>query len=162
MDVQKTGRFLKALRQEKGLTQEQLGEKIDVSNKTISRWETGSYMPPVECLALLSELYGVSINEIVSGQRLSGATFPAAAEENLSNALAQGEMRAKKTEKQLMASMLLSTAFAIAIILLLPIKQSHVVTNIVIIALVSGLALIGNTVNLAALALNKERSGKRN
>lgn len=41
MDTKKIGIFLKALRNEKGMTQEQLGERLGVSNKTISRWETG-------------------------------------------------------------------------------------------------------------------------
>jgi transcriptional regulator with XRE-family HTH domain len=51
MDTKKVGSFLKSLRKEKELTQEQLGEKLGVTNKTVSRWETGNYMPPVECKA---------------------------------------------------------------------------------------------------------------
>ena len=46
MDLQKTGKFISNLRKEKGLTQEQLGEKLGVTNKTVSRWETGTYLPP--------------------------------------------------------------------------------------------------------------------
>ena len=47
MDMSKMGAFLQTLRREQGLTQEQLGEKLHISGKTISRWETGTYMPPV-------------------------------------------------------------------------------------------------------------------
>lgn len=43
-------------------------ERIDVTNKTISRWETGNYMPPVECLMMLSDIYEISINEILTKQ----------------------------------------------------------------------------------------------
>ena len=50
MDMKKIGLFLAELRREKGLTQEQLGEQLSVTNKTISRWENGNYMPPVEML----------------------------------------------------------------------------------------------------------------
>lgn len=46
MDTKKVGLFLKQLRKENNMTQEQLGEKIGVTNKTVSRWETGNYMPP--------------------------------------------------------------------------------------------------------------------
>lgn len=50
------------------MTQGQLEERIDVTNKTISRWETGNYMPPVECLMMLSDIYEISINEILTKQ----------------------------------------------------------------------------------------------
>ena len=73
MDMIKTGRFLAELRKEHSLTQEQLGEQLGVTNKTVSRWETGTYMPPVEMLQLLSVKYGVTINEILSGERLREA-----------------------------------------------------------------------------------------
>lgn len=46
MDVQKIGDFLKELRKQNNMTQEQLGERVGVTNKTVSRWETGKYMPP--------------------------------------------------------------------------------------------------------------------
>ena len=49
MDMVKIGKFLAELRKGHNLTQEELGEKLGVTNKTISRWETGTYMPPVEC-----------------------------------------------------------------------------------------------------------------
>lgn len=83
MDVIKTGKFLADLRHEKNLTQEQLGEQLGVTNKTISRWENGNYMPPVEMLQLLSELYSVSINELLSGQRLTAEEYRERAEENI-------------------------------------------------------------------------------
>ena len=87
MDVKKIGQFLAQLRKDKGLTQEQLGEKLGVTNKTVSRWENGNYLPPVEILQLLSELYGLTINEILSAQRLTSAQYQEKAEENIKTAL---------------------------------------------------------------------------
>ena len=87
MDQIKIGKFIAALRKEKGLTQEQLGEKLGVTNKTISRWENGNYMPDVEMLSLLSKEFGVSINELVSGERLATEDFQKAADDNLVTAL---------------------------------------------------------------------------
>lgn len=87
MDQIKIGKFIAALRKEKGLTQEQLGEKLCVTNKTISRWENGNYMPDVEMLSLLSKEFGVSINELVSGERLATEDFKKAADSNLVTAL---------------------------------------------------------------------------
>lgn len=86
MDTQKTGKFLADLRKERNLTQEQLGEIVGATNKTVSRWETGIYMPPVEALEILSREFGVTINEIVAGERLSDEKFKEKAEENLANA----------------------------------------------------------------------------
>ena len=70
MDTKKIGKFISENRKRKGLTQEQLGNILGVSNKTISRWENGNYMPDVEMLSLLSKEFGVSINELISGERL--------------------------------------------------------------------------------------------
>ena len=87
MDQIKIGKFIAALRKEKGLTQDKLGEKLGVTNKTVSRWENGNYMPDVEMLSLLSEEFGVSINELISGERLAAEDFKKAADENLVTAL---------------------------------------------------------------------------
>ena len=71
MNQQKTGEFLKRLRKDKGLTQEQLAEHFYVSSRTVSRWETGSNMPAVEMLIELADFYDVDIREIIDGERKS-------------------------------------------------------------------------------------------
>ena len=71
MDQIRIGAFLKALRKEKGLTQEQLAEKLAVSDRTVSRWETGSNMPDIGMLVVLADFYGVSIPELINGERKS-------------------------------------------------------------------------------------------
>ena len=69
MDQMKIGNFLKELRKEKGLTQEQLAEHFNVSNRTVSRWENGNNMPDISILIELSEFYEVDIREIIEGER---------------------------------------------------------------------------------------------
>ena len=69
MDQMKIGVFLKELRKEKNLTQEQLAERLHVSGRTVSRWETGKNMPDISTLVDLAELYGVSVTEIMDGKR---------------------------------------------------------------------------------------------
>ena len=160
MDTVKTGQFLKELRKAKGFTQEQLGEKVGVTNKTVSRWENGNYMPPVECLALLSDIYGISINEILAGKKLMPEEFAEAAEDNLKSALELSEESYRKSEKRLCITMGISTLLAILIIFLLPSDSAHMAKNILLVVLVFALALISNTVNLIALGLNKERYEK--
>lgn len=87
MDTKKIGIFLAQLRREQNLTQEQLGERLGVTNKTVSRWENGNYLPPVEILQLLSDFYGITINEILSGERLNEEQYRQKAEENIKSAL---------------------------------------------------------------------------
>lgn len=73
MDQIKVGNFIAAMRKEKGLTQESLGERLGVTNKTISRWETGKYMPDIDKLQELSTSLGVSVNELLSGEKIESA-----------------------------------------------------------------------------------------
>lgn len=87
MDQIKIGKFIATLRKEKELTQEQLGEKLGITNKTISRWENGNYMPDIEMLSLLSKEFDVSINELISGEQLLLDDFKKAADNNLVTAL---------------------------------------------------------------------------
>ena len=87
MDQIKTGKFIATLRKEKELTQEQLGEKLGVTNKTISRWENGNYMPDIQMLSLLAKEFDVSINELISGERFLEEDFKKAADNNLVTAL---------------------------------------------------------------------------
>lgn len=93
MDLEKIGAFLAELRKERGLTQEQLGEKIGVTNKTVSRWEKGNYLPPAQMLKMLSELYGISINELLSGERLAAESYKEKAEANIVAAIEGGFSR---------------------------------------------------------------------
>lgn len=71
MDTKKIGEFLKILRKEKGLTQEQLAEILLVSGRTISRWETGTNMPDLSILIQMAEFYAVDVKEILDGERKS-------------------------------------------------------------------------------------------
>ena len=87
MDIEKIGRYLAKLRHKHNLTQEQLAEKLGVTNKTVSRWETGKYLPPVEALQQLSEFYKITINEILSGQELNHEEYKEKAEENIKSVL---------------------------------------------------------------------------
>lgn len=71
MDQKKIGGFLKELRKEKGVTQEQLAEQFNISNRTISRWENGNNMPDLDILIEISDYYEVDLREILNGERKS-------------------------------------------------------------------------------------------
>ena len=88
MDQIKVGNFIAVMRKEQGFTQEELGERLGVTNKTISRWETGKYMPDIDKLQELSTCLGVSVNELLSGEKIENAAdFVKKADENLVDVL---------------------------------------------------------------------------
>ncbi len=69
MDMQKIGAFLKHLRKEKGLTQEQLAEVFNVAGRTVSRWETGSNMPDLSMIIQIADYFDVEVKEILNGEK---------------------------------------------------------------------------------------------
>lgn len=71
MDQAKIGRFLKDLRKEKSLTQEQLAEQFHISRRTVSRWETGSNLPDLDILIEMADYYEVELRELLDGERKS-------------------------------------------------------------------------------------------
>ena len=71
IDQIKIGGFLRELRKEKELTQEQLAEKFGVSSRSVSRWENGNTMPELGILVELADYYEVDIKEIIDGERKS-------------------------------------------------------------------------------------------
>lgn len=163
MDTVKMGRFLKELRKEQDMTQEALGERIGVTNKTISRWETGAYVPPVECLMLMSDIYGVTINEIVAGQRLSEKDYAETADENLTELLKENEERKDRFEEIMIVIMLLTVIISIAIYFLLPSGDStgERIRLMAVVVLVAVLAYISTTLSITALVLKKDKRKKQ-
>ena len=69
MNQEKIGSFISTLRKEKQLTQEQLGEKLGVSQKSISRWEAGKNMPDISLLKPLSMELGITVSELIEEEK---------------------------------------------------------------------------------------------
>lgn len=95
MDQIKTGQFIAQIRSEKGLTQRELAERIHMSDKTISKWETGKGMPDISIIEELCSELEISVNELLSGERLSEDSYSKKAEENI-----MGLMKENKTLKK--------------------------------------------------------------
>lgn len=69
MDNKKFGDFIKELRKEKQLTQKELGEKLNITDKAISKWERGLSFPDIAVLKDLSEFFEIDISELLNGER---------------------------------------------------------------------------------------------
>lgn len=101
MDTKKIGRYIAECRKAKGYTQEMLAQKIGVTNKTISRWENGNYMPDISLLIPLSEILGISLNELLSGEKIAADDLPMIAETTLADTLKYGNDKLLSKKRQL-------------------------------------------------------------
>jgi len=96
MDQIKTGRFIAQRRRALGLTQRELAEQLDVSDKTVSKWECGNGMPEVSLMLPLCKTLGISVNELLSGETLDDASYQTHAEENMMNLMKEREENKRK------------------------------------------------------------------
>ena len=90
------GRFIASERKKKGYTQRQLSEKLGISDKTISKWECGNGFPEVSLLLPLCNELDITVNELLSGQRVSEEDYRKKAEENMVNMIREKEENKKK------------------------------------------------------------------
>ena len=87
MDTKKIGAFIASCRKAKGYTQQQLAEKLGVTNKTVSRWETGKYMPDLSLLKPLCTELDITLNELLSGEKIDAEHAVNSSEESISNTI---------------------------------------------------------------------------
>ena len=80
MDQIKTGKFIASLRKEKGLTQMMLADQLGISDKTISKWERGAGLPDVSLMLPLCEALEISVNELLTGEKMTDADYKKKAE----------------------------------------------------------------------------------
>lgn len=103
MDSLKTGEFIKNLRVEKGLTQKELAEALNCTDKAISRWETGKGFPDIAFLTPLAQTLGISVNELLAGERLSQEELVSKSDEVIISTMQEAEDTRQKIEKIIFA-----------------------------------------------------------
>ncbi len=98
MDQIKIGKFISDERKQKHYTQRQLAQLLNISDKTISKWETGNGFPEVSTLLPLCEILDISVNDLLSGERLSDTDYKVKAEENMVQFIQEKEENRKKIQ----------------------------------------------------------------
>lgn len=96
MDQEKIGKFIADCRKEAGLTQAALAERLGITDRAVSKWETGRSMPDASLMLELCSLLGVTVNELLTGERVSMENYQIKAEENLLELQRQEELNNKK------------------------------------------------------------------
>lgn len=110
MDQIKIGKFIADERKRKGYTQKQLSEKLEISDKTISKWERGNGFPEVSLLLPLCNELEITVNELLSGERLQAMDYKKKAEENMVNLVKEAQESKKKIIMSAMVSVLVIVA----------------------------------------------------
>lgn len=101
MDTKKIGAFIAMNRKKKGYTQEQLAEKLGVTNKTISRWENGHYMPDLSLLEPLSKELDITLNELLAGEEIVKEEAMEYSEQNLIQTINYTDKKIKDEHKKI-------------------------------------------------------------
>ena len=96
MDVMKIGAFIKSQRTELNMTQKDLAEKIGCTDKAISRWETGKGFPDIVFLTPLAKTLGVTVNELLAGEKLSDEELVVKSDEVIISTMQEAENDKKK------------------------------------------------------------------
>ena len=101
MNQEKIGKFISKLRKEKKLTQEQLDEKLVVKSKSISRWENGKTMPDVSLFEPLCKELNITINELLSGEKIKKEEYQEKFEENVINTINYANKKIDSSRNQI-------------------------------------------------------------
>ena len=110
MNQIKIGRFIADERKRKGYTQKQLSEKLGISDKTISKWERGNGFPEVSLLLPLCDELEITVNELLSGERVSEEDYRKKAEVNMVNLVRE----AQESKKKIILSAMVATLTIVA------------------------------------------------
>lgn len=111
MDQIKIGKFIAEERKNKKYTQRQLADIMGISDKTISKWETGNGFPEISLLLPLCEELNISVNELLSGERLSDTDYKQKAEENMVSFIKEKEENKKKMQMTFMIGGIATVSF---------------------------------------------------
>ena len=128
-----TGQFISRVRMEKGMTQKELAQKVGVTDKAVSKWETGRGMPDISSLDALCNALDVSVNELLSGEVLPPEFYEKKAEENMKTLIKENEKNTKGNWIQMILGEVL------------------VIVAFVFLAICIGIRMLGNYFDLPSL-----------
>lgn len=100
MEQEKIGKFISVLRKEKKMTQMQLAEKLNITDRAVSKWERGKSMPDISIMLELCQILEISVNELLIGEKIEKEEIPKLSDTNLIKALTIVEEKEKKKRKK--------------------------------------------------------------
>lgn len=118
MNQEKIGVFIADMRKKQGMSQKQLADDVGVTDKAVSKWETGKSLPEISKMESLCEVLHININELLSGERLPEAAYSKKAEENMRSLIHESETKANQTNIVGMIAMIVLSFVPIVFIIL--------------------------------------------
>lgn len=148
MNQEKTGAFIAQLRKESNMTQVQLADELGVTNKAISKWENGNGFPEVSLLLPLCIELEITVNELLSGERVSEDDYRKKAEENMVNLVKEAQESKKKI---ILSTMVAGLSVVAAVPLVMVAGMLEMETWLRILLIVISLTIIGMGVSIACI-----------
>lgn len=151
MDQIKIGRFIAQMRKEKGLTQRQLADELLISDKTVSKWETGKGLPEVSLMMPLCTTLNITVNELLSGERIPDDSYKNKAEEIMVDLVREREESKKKIILSVVVA-LITILGGVTLVIVAGLLQMAEWTRIVLIA-IGMVVMFGGIAVAAALEM---------
>ena len=128
MDLDRIGKFISKCRKDKKLTQEQLSEKLGISDRAVSKWERGLCLPDASIMLPLCEILGINVNELLSGEMINNKDYNKKAEENL---LEMAKKEEEQNKKMMMYEYVIGFMSSITFFILIFVASYAVEKNII-------------------------------
>lgn len=154
MDQIKVGKFISTNRKLKHMTQRELADILSISDKTISKWETGNGLPEVSLMLPLCEALDISVNELLSGEKLSIINYQEKAEDNMLSLLKENEANRKRLF-QTIVSIVTTIIASISLIMMASFLNLNTIIRIFLISI----ALIIIILSIISIILTDSKTG---
>lgn len=154
MEQRKIGKFIATERKTQGFTQRQLADQLGISDKTVSKWETGKGLPEVSLMIPLCETLHITVNDLLSGERVSESDYQKKAEDNMMDLIKENE----ENKKQMILSVICGTITIIAVCSLVIIASYMDLPTAVRILLIAGACLTA-VAGIGAAAMLEIKAG---
>lgn len=143
MDQLKIGKFISACRKDAGYTQAALGEKLGITDRAVSKWENGKSMPDVSIMLELCSILNITVNELLTGKKISMENYKEKAEENLLKLQQQEVLNNKKLLSLEIVIGTISTAAFLIMIFTAALAVRSLLWQIVLIILAAIIFIVG-------------------
>ena len=154
MDQVKIGQWIATVRKQNNLTQRQLADFLGISDKTVSKWERGKGMPEVSLMLPLCQKLGITVNDLLSGERVSPGNYQKRAEENMMNLI-----RENRENKMNMVLAIICGGITVIAVCALVLLASYVNLPVAVRLLLLVLALVTAVAGIGAACVLDVRAG---